>query len=1604
MSTPPPEADNAFSDGVEDSAPSSPDSPNGTSLDSVNSPDPDTASANELLLTRLAGASLPLMATALAATDSPFAVTGGTAGSRAGEGDYFYDSAEGILHIQTSAEMTISTPNQTDSIIYIDPGVKAELTLDGVDIRTSKGCPIDMITNLYDTADGSAATEGTQILHPTSLYLKIADGSENSLWTDGDNDAGIHCGEGSILVVDDALDNRASTGEMAKVVGAKVTENIILKSGLFISSSNPSSRLDSTNPGKLTVMGGWKAAGVGSTAYENGGTLTINGGAMDVRVQGWNISMELKNSYGAGIGAGTMGDGTATIITINGGTINSWGGVHGAGIGAGLGDPAYKIELRNDIIRSRHTKLKSNVAGDIFINGGFITSSNGWHGGAFGSACCSTNSDHTITVTGGTLIPSSGKGFPDIGGDGGYVVITGGSIYCSDPVTKFQGIGGTAWGNHAYEAEGYNVNNPNDPNKVEMITIDLAAELPEGQRTVPITKWELSINGVPQTYGAPSYLDEGKLYLWLPKDVKGKDIKVEMAYRDPVTGQARPVAPLFIEDAINSGIYLKRYVAFDLPEGYERSLRKYYDGTPLDALNLETLEPPLVAMMPNADGELIDDGRVLDEQDAVTCLYQHYRRTANGELVTIGPERSDTVTVDGAEVPAMPTNAGTMLFTLDSRQYANDAAFKTSYWGHRASGYCEIWAIPSVVRDLAVEWAEEPEDSDQRPGGASHLSDREILVSAVIDRGETVDGTAGGEATASTCKAPEGRVQLYVDGRPAGAPVDLDFGDGGARAGANAVRTDNNKGGSYTRFSFRFKASVSDDLLPEAKEGGVHELSLQFLPPTDEQLAAGVPANYLASANPAEDPSVPRATLVVEPIEPGATVEAVSDPEKKDPAFPEPDVTTGPGRQDAPGAFGDPFPGTTYEGAIRTTYGEPSETNPHPGRVILDISTPSTAPISVTDSKGNVVKAEFERDAEGNPVRNADGKYRLVVDPTAVGEGELTVRQEPNGAYTASTWVWSVKVNPDASIPPQPEVSKEVANLTYPDGPTQAGDVLAYRITASNRRAGSLWTDVVIGDALPRALEIVGGTLALTDASGKRTELGTAGQGQAPGQGQYALAAGADGRLVLSVPAGDIGGDKSAVVEFQCRVSLPLDLASAAADDLDLANTATASGTRPDPDDPGRPLPDPDDPGSSLPVDAGPTGPVTPPGPGKVVPADPQLRLEKTVQNLSRDDGTTRVGDTVLYEICLANEGPAASVAWDAVLADPLPAGIEPVAGTLQLAEGDGIWRPVSDGAYDADARTVAVACGDLWGGEGVRLKMECTFTASALGADNGNIAEAYSTLPSDDAERDPRAPEEQPGQAAEVPEGNPLAESDPATPPTPVPDDPEGGDVAIAKTAGNATRDDGTVHVGDTVRYEIRLRNSAPGTGWIDAVVRDDVPRGVEPVSGTISLALPDGSSVAVPDAAYDPASRILAVAVGRLYGGQEARLTFDALVTEDAVGADIGNVAAGYGTLPSMRDPDDPELVPGEPFSPAEGWDAYGARRDVQTIRTDPVYPEGAEEDGGVIDDGEPADDSTTIARKLAQTGDRAAAAALGLSAAAALAACALALASRRREHRTR
>lgn len=1518
-------------------------------------------------------------------------------------GNIDYDTMD-LIEVLSSTKLTIvdaaehGKDNPGRTLIQVAAGVHAELVFNGVHIANGHGIPLNLLTNKYATAAGSAAIRGADIIPEkrTSLHLTLADGSDNLLSTRYSCTAALRCGEGSILTIDDSVDNRDINGRNVSVVGCKITQDATLASGRTVRKGDFSTVLDSPNPGTLTATGAELCAAIGGIIGESGGQMTINGG--NVVATATAIPSGNQNyGMGAGIGGGAGGDGTVGGIVINGGTIAAQGATHGAGIGSG-GWGTFWPTSKPDALQCQNYPYQYGVAvaGDITVNGGLIQSAGGEHGGAFGSACETVNTGHTITVTGGTLLPSSPNGFPDLGGAGGHVVISGGSVRVSGE-GKFQGIGETAWGSTDYS---------NDENKVFMITINLASD---GVSNEPINKWGLKIGGVPYDYGAPAQFHDGKLYLWLPASAKDQVISIDLGYEkadgtrvEPDTLFRDPRSPDDPEDPNRTK--LKRYEEFELDPVYLNGLKKYYDGLPLQAYDLaaKPITPPK-----DPDRRLTDPG---------ACDYTYQRFDAvNGTAL------SDEVSTG----KQMPTNVGIMKFTMISRQYSTTEGFKENYWGHRAFGWCEIWEIPSQVHDVTAVWADEG-DATLQPGGNEHPSDQRITVSAVIGRGDTVDGKPlaadRSNATAPTCKAPRGRVQLFVDGEPVGEPVELLFDTKLDRNGnvlrdgsgnpipdntgvANATVVPNGEGGAETRFTYTFTPSDADWLVPGLGEAGKHQVSLQFLRPSDEQQEAAVPANYLESADPAKDPSAPSAEVVIEPIDPNPTVTPTPDPDCKDPDFPAPSVETGPGEPNDPAA--DPSePGDkNYHGSITTTWGEPSEDNPHPGRVTLSIKTPSTGKISVTDASGNVFTADFLKDADGRPVRGEDGTYTLVLDPTAVGRGQLTFKQEPNGAYTGSTWVYDVTVNPDVTVAPAPSLSKEVENLTHPDGPTQPGDRIRYTITAANTATGSLWTGVVVRDPLPACLELDEGSVRLDNPRG-----GVAGKALAKAPlvaasdvGKFALSApGADGRRILTVPAGNVPGGAEATVTFECTVAI--DAAGEGAAAADLANIAEATGTRPDPTDPDNPMPDPNRPGQPLPINPDPTDPVTPPGPSRVVPADPAITLTKTVENLTTPGASvTRIGDRLLYTVTLANTGAANSCLVGAVISDPLPVGIEPAAGTIQLAVNGGAPVPVPDGAYDRGTRTIAVTCGDLWGG-GAVLTFEAAVEADALGQDAANIAHAHGSIPSEDPGTVPSDPD--PGKPTEPPADGPEASSDPAEPPTIIPDDPGREDLSIAKTAENASRDDGTTHVGDTVRYRIALANSGPATGWMDAVIRDDVPRGLEPIAGTIRLALPDGREVAVDDGAYDPATRILAVAVGHLYGGQEAALSFDALVTKDALDTDIGNVGTAFGTPPSQWDPDRPAPEPGSPFRPKEGWDEYA--RGHESVATDPVYPPGVTARGGVLQDAEdgPAareKQRTTIAHKLAQTGD-ALSLALLLSATLALAAGALALAGRRRARRAR
>ncbi len=1583
------------------------------------------------------GRALPAVSTSRdwsqAAAAGDLQVLGGTAGTH-------WRMEGNALHIMDDEPLVLrNNPGKATAAttIVIDKGVKAELTLDGVNIRISSGCPIDLLTNLTGTADGMTATTGEAIIRKTSLYLKIADGKDNVLYTSDGNGAGIHCGEGSELVIDDERDNRAADGTMARVVGAKVAKDITLKDGTSLAAGAPSSELDSPNAGKLTVTGGLRAAGIGSTALENGGTMTFNGGNLKVDVQGAYNGESDGTSLSAGIGAGAQGDGTASLITFNGGTIWSHGGVHGSGIGAAhsgcLGGTP-----RNDIIRTRHTANATNVAGDIAINGGFITSVGGEHGGAFGSACWSYNQGHTITVTGGTLIPIAGKGstgshthgkpFPEIGGWGGHVVITGGSVRCTDPTQYFQGVGDTAWGSTDFSKE---------ENKVTMVSIDLSEELKRnniaegidpGELNSLIESWELSVGGEPYTYGAPVNFDNGKLYLWLPKSATEKQISVTLQYKDK-NGASHEVLPLFREPG-QTGDLLKRFLDFQITDAsYIASLTKYYDGTPLPAYDLSA--PGAAITTPPPDNKTLDRVKDSAGNSLIRYYYQPFDRTPDdegeGDPQPTGEETSETVDDGSGHITTvLPSNAGAVRLTMVSKQYADETSadaeiqeFAKSYWGHRAFMWGKIIPVASVVRDLAAEWSDEAEGSTERPGAAPHPSDRELVVSAIIERAETVDGKPDSEPTEPTCASPEGRVQLYVDGEAVGSPIELRFEDkkdadgnvilnsaGQPAFPANAVRGGDDTAGHWTAFTYAFKPSETDYLVPGIGVEGRHEVSLKFLPPSAEQVTSGTPANYTESVDPAEEPdNAPKAEVAIDPIDPNPTT-GLEKPDGFDPTLPEPGIQTDPDpTPDDPNA--DPSkPGNkTYHGTVTLYYKGHGEDEPNPGRIELKLDTPSSGPVTVTTADGTIVKAELKRDEEGNPVRDDDGKLIVLLDPEAVGRTELTIKQEPNGAYTGTTFEYDVTVKPDPQIAPVTSITKTAANLTHPNGPTQSGDVIRYTITASNSAAGSAWNNVIITDELPACLDLAPDSLTMKNPSeGFDGALAPASGALGSQPGRYQLDTRADGGTTLAVASGTVGGGASAQITFECTVRQGL--TGRDKTDVPLANIASAAGTRPDPDDPYH--------NPELPENPDPSDPALPSGGSVVAPDDPaagDLVSGKTVENLTEPDAhRTKLGDRLRYTLTLENQGAVSSCLRNVIASDPLPVGIEPVPETIELSI-PGATSPIKvpGSAYDADSRTLSVHCGDLWGGERAVLTFEATVTEAALGTNATNVAFFGGTPPSRIPNPD-KAPEPaEPGSPAEPPEGSGdtlIAETPGATPPVIIPNDPSDGDVRVAKTAENATSADGKTRVGDTVRYRIVLANDGPGTGWMDAVIRDDVPRGLEPVSESIQMTLADGTVVPVSDEAYDEKTRRLSVSAGRLYGGQEIALAFDALVTEEAVGADIGNVAQALGTLPSQWDPDADGGFPaaGEPFDPPAGWEAFD--RASERVESAAAYPPGTNEKGGVIpaENGATPDEGTTIRlKRLAQTGDDLAAG-FALGAGAALAAALALLLARRRLRRAR
>ncbi len=661
------------------------------------------------------------------------------------------NTAVKMVGIMTSRQISISGTSTTHGV-RVMPGVKADIILDGVKITTPS--PLDVATNMYGTATGAKATKGTDIINRTTLYLTLADGSVNELIASTSASfAGLHCGEGSELVIDDAIRNRANDGTDITPLQGRIPFDLTLENGTSLKEGAPSWMMDSNNPGSLKVTSGLFCAAIGGENAEESGKITINGG--NITATPYSASDSGIASAGTGIGGGCNG-GVGFIsqnsgLTINGGNIKAYGSYHGAAIGAGYGNStATKNTSANGLTlvstnrgRRDSTYTTSPIPGDITVNGGYTEAIGGTHGNALGGACVSaTNAGHTITINGGTLKPTSYKTTTsyNVGAFGGTVIVTGGSFPIESQSSG--GYDGLSFeGTGVYAADG----------KTKLTMVKIAIGSMEGVKVgYRINSFTVLVDGKPLSdaegnfieYGLANKVDETQtLYFWLPASAVGKSVTISnVSLMDNEGNVIKADYPFSLPEVGKGDNTTKRWVTFKIDttkfdEELMGYLYKKYDGLGWDP---EILADSIIAQQIEVPEPA---GAIIAEKDQLAFTSVRVKdwfgnatsdASSSGEISTTG---TYTITVNYDE------------FVKPGSDFAN------SFWGHQTTLESIISPADSRIINLNAEstWQD-----------AEHTKFATITLSADVLPAE-------GEAT--TCAAPDGTVQFYINGVKVGKPV-----------------------------------------------------------------------------------------------------------------------------------------------------------------------------------------------------------------------------------------------------------------------------------------------------------------------------------------------------------------------------------------------------------------------------------------------------------------------------------------------------------------------------------------------------------------------------------------------------------------------------------------------------------------------------------------------------------------------------------------------------------------------------------------------------------------------------------------------------------------
>ena len=1497
--------------------------------------------------------------------------------------------ANGTYHIKNTAGVATAVGTS----IKVNPGVHADIIFEGVNI--SSNMPFNMVTNSTLNAAGTLTNEvtGSEVSNKTNVHLTLADGTNNTLYSTyyaSVSSGGSHisyqfpalrCGEGSVLTIDDSVRNvttggKAITPEHGIIPGGLTYTdkdgNVKTSTGDGDDLESSLSNLESRNPGTLHTYGGIRSAAIGGGPLENSGELIFNGGIIDTHANG-KAGDESRgdNGAGCGIGGGHAGGGTTTVF--NGGRVTAYASYHGAAIGGGCtyiggmsrgSQPTYPLP---DAIVSRNAN--HTIAGDITINGGYIEAFGAWHSNAFGQGCGGNNTGKTILVTGGTLLPHWGgnTAFLEIGGASGYVVITGGSVYC----TRFQGNDndGKAYGDTAHKT------------KVSMVTIDVSPKIKAMAESEGIDwdankntllyanleSWQFLIDKMPTNpvYGAPSHLDNGKLYLWLPDGTKGnQQIDANFSY---YVGDKLLTSKTTLPSG-GTGDVIKEWEEFSLMDDpdhrayIEANWNKYYDGNPLAAIDLAA--HPIKVNNP-ANGQL-------DSNTGIKYNYQLVDENNKG-LAT---------SVTGTATPA---DAGIYNIEVRSEQYQNNATFAQTYWGHVATAEAKISPVMSktsfeLKNPITVEvngqdkqydtptWIQDRDETtgqDFNTATNNHLIVPVDITSWKLPNGDKYDD--GSDMSRSTCLAPTGRLQLYIDGKAVPASlggvktIGFDRTDPANPKALNGDTTywvekdaaDNNREHVIAYFDLTRSQLEAFGLEDKSDASNMHDVYVAYTSaaenadPRNPATAAGDDnvGDELAGTQAATAQADDTSTKDFIPAHNDSAYtnyyESQSDATPVEIELTSPDFTLYneagigfvPGNTDAAntnkliltdtddkkvtaeGIMAGDKPGfQTDVSAYRDETDDAGNvTATHDNWFPLYIQTNSIGNITFTSSNPSVITIEpvdktTDREYVTNKTDYGIGAKAIV---HSAGMTTITATINGTGAYSGATQSFDVYMFPDLAKEPKLEASMIARDDSRTDGSIRPGDKLVYTTTATNTTPDSALVNPVYTIDIPAATEF--NKVDVYDASGNKVD-----------NPKYEFK---DGKLTFNELPTLFGGES---FKFVVTTTATPDAIKAEGDDAFTCKAAVngiygvnpdkfswddripAEGlpaveataeTSPTLPDP-NPTPKPQKPGAEeiLGGDLVDPTPTDPDNPDNPDNPDPDLPGVEVQQPApDPDDPTPGIPDPTNP---LGPDTPFGG----ATTADPTdptkPADPDKPADN-PIKPGD---RIIKFGDKD-DPKTPDDIQDEL--DDQIKKKLE-------EDPDATEVEIPVKVWTPDPDNPDPTDPDQIKDVIITVPIPEEYKEPDAVDPKdrddhdlVVIPDDVDprvDGDITTTKTMENITdgfdkrKNKSVALVGDTIRYTITVENTKAGSAWYSAIVKDPLPKGLEYIPGTTKITLPNGQVVTDFETDYTPDAPTIGFCLGDIYGGEKASVTFEVKVAKGSqTDESQSNIAYAYGTEPS-------------------------------------------------------------------------------------------------------